>query len=90
MKADTKNVTRLIKTAKGQLEGVLRMIEKDTYCMDVLNQILAAQAVLRRAEREIVSAHLQSCVTEAFTFGEEENRKEKIDELVALFDKLTK
>ena len=48
MKADNDSVTRLIKTARGQMDGVLRMIEKDTYCMDVLNQLLAAQAVLSR------------------------------------------
>ena len=53
MMADNESVTRLIKTARGQMDGVLRMIEKDTYCMDVLNQLLAAQAVLRRAEQEI-------------------------------------
>ena len=66
MKADNDSVTRLIKTARGQMDGVLRMIEKDTYCMDVLNQLLAAQAVLRRAEQEIIRAHLQCCVSEAF------------------------
>ena len=90
MKADNDSVTRLIKTARGQMDGVLRMIEKDTYCMDVLNQLLAAQAVLRRAEQEIILAHLQCCVSEAFSSGNEEMREEKIGELTALFDKLAK
>lgn len=48
MKADANTVDRLIKTARGQLDGVLRMMDEDAYCMDVLNQLLAAQAVLRR------------------------------------------
>lgn len=90
MKADNDSVTRLIKTARGQMDGVLRMIEKYTYCMDVLNQLLAAQAVLRRAEQEIIRAHLQCCVSEAFSSGNEEMREEKIGELTALFDKLAK
>ena len=90
MKADNESVTRLIKTARGQMDGVLHMIENDTYCMDVLNQILAAQAVLRRAEQEIIKAHLQCCVSEAFSSGNEEMRAEKIGELTALFDKLAK
>lgn len=90
MKADTGTVTRLIKTARGQMDGVLRMIEKNTYCMDVLNQILAAQAVLRRAEQEIIRAHLENCLVEAFSSGDEEARAGKIQELTALFDKLSK
>ena len=44
MKADHEQVCRLVKTARGQLDGVLRMVEEDRYCIDVANQLTAAQA----------------------------------------------
>ena len=46
MKADKKTVLRQLKTAKGQLEGIIRMVEEDRYCMDITNQILASKAIL--------------------------------------------
>ncbi|MEA4987492.1 MAG: metal-sensing transcriptional repressor, partial [Anaerovorax sp.] len=48
MKADKNSVTRLLKTAKGQLEGILKMVEEDRYCVDISNQILATQAILNK------------------------------------------
>ena len=59
MKADRGTVEKLVKTARGQLDGILRMIEQDRYCMDISNQILAAQAVLTRANKEILKAHME-------------------------------
>ena len=54
MKAEKKTICRLIKTAKGQLEGVLKMIEEDRYCIDISHQLLAAEAILQKANREIL------------------------------------
>ena len=65
MQADKTQIARLIKTARGQLDGVLRMVEDDRYCLDIVNQILAAQAILKKANREILRAHLDTCVTNA-------------------------
>ncbi|MBQ5754222.1 MAG: metal-sensing transcriptional repressor [Oscillospiraceae bacterium] len=87
MKADREQITRLVKTARGQLDGVLRMVEEDRYCIDVANQLAAAEAVLRRASREVLRAHMAACVTEAVTSG---NAEEKINELTELFDRMTK
>ncbi|MEG0910162.1 MAG: metal-sensing transcriptional repressor [Ruthenibacterium sp.] len=84
MKADAKTVLRLLKTARGQLDGILAMVEDDRYCIDISNQLLAAQSILSKANREILKAHMRSCVTEAVTSGDET----KIDELIALIDKL--
>ena len=58
MKADHKKVTRQIKIARGQLDGILKMIEEDRYCVDISNQILATSAVLKRANQEILQAHI--------------------------------
>ena len=85
MKAEKSAVCRLVKTAKGQLEGVLKMIEQDRYCLDISHQLMAAQAIISKANREILSAHMKSCVREALENGGEE---EKIEELVALMEKM--
>lgn len=87
MQADKTEISRLIKTARGQLDGVLRMVEDDRYCLDIVYQILAAQAILKKANREILRAHLGMCITDAV---EAKNANDKIAELVDLFDKMTK
>ncbi len=88
MRADKQAVTRLLRTARGQIDGVLKMIEEDRYCIDVLNQMLAAEAVLRRAEREVLRAHMEGCVAEAFENGGEEERSRKIDEIIMAVEKM--
>ncbi len=85
MMADPKTVTRLLKTARGQLDGILKMVEEDRYCMDISQQVMAADALLRRVNRELLSAHLKHCVEHA---KDDKERSDKIDELVAALDKI--
>ena len=85
MQADRQKVERLLKTARGQLDGILKMVEENRYCMDISNQIMATQAILHRVNREILQAHLQHCVRQSLETGEDSHQK--IDELMALFDK---
>ena len=85
MKADKQKVTRLLKTARGQIDGILRMVEEDRYCMDISQQLMAAEAILNKANKEILTAHLKSCVTNAKSDAE---REEKVDELVAMLGKI--
>jgi len=87
MKADKATVSRLLKTAKGQVDGVLKMVDEDRYCVDIINQIAAAEAVLKKARREVLKGHFKSCVKDAYETGEED---EKIDELIDMFDKMQK
>ena len=87
MVADHDKVTRLVRTAQGQLDSVLRMIQEDRYCMDVANQLLASQALIRKATREVLRAHMAACVTEAVKSGDAD---QKIDELIELFDRMTR
>lgn len=86
MKADKVKAIRLIKTARGQLDGLLKMIEDDRYCLDISNQLMATQAILRKVNRDVIQAHLESCVKEAFQTGQEH---EKIVEIMDIVDKLT-
>lgn len=87
MQADPKQVTRLLKTARGQIDGLLKMVEEDRYCVDISNQIMAAEAILRKANREVLKAHMQGCVKHAVETGSAE---EKIDEIIALLEKMSK
>ncbi len=87
MMADPKKINRLLRTARGQLDGILKMVEEDRYCVDIVNQVMAAQSLLGSAAREILRAHIDHCVREAFEQGKE---KEKIDEIVTLLDQFTR
>lgn len=87
MRANRDKVCRLLRTARGQIDGILRMIEEDAYCIDVSNQVMAAQSVLRRANREIIGAHLEGCVLDAIENGTGE---EKMQEIIRLLDKLAR
>ncbi len=79
-----KLVARLRRIA-GQVEGVARMIENDRYCVDVLLQVASAQAALGQAGALVLRSHVDTCVTEAMTHGSAAQRKQKIDELMAVF-----
>lgn len=85
MKADHAQITRLLKTARGQIDGILKMVEEDRYCLEVSSQIMAAQSILKKANRMVLKAHMNSCVKEAVESGDPE---EKLEELAALLDKL--
>lgn len=84
MHADHKKVTKYVNVAKGQLEGVIRMVEEDQYCLDVSNQILAAIAMLKKANHEIISEHLRHCVVHA----KGDDSTEKLDEIIALLKRI--
>lgn len=87
MQADKDKVTRLLKTARGQLEGLLKMVEDDRYCIDISNQLMATQAILKKVNADILHDHINHCVHGAF--GTEE-QNEKISEIMMIMDKLTK
>jgi len=87
MKADKVKINSLLKTAAGQIEGISKMVEDDRYCIDISNQILAVQSILKKANKEIIKAHMEMCVKQAF---EEGNEREKIDEVISLIDKISK
>ncbi|MCI8649502.1 MAG: metal-sensing transcriptional repressor [Anaerotruncus sp.] len=87
MRADEAQISRLLKTARGQIDGILRMIQEDRYCIDISNQIMAAESILARANKEVLRAHMQGCVQDAIANGTSE---EKVAEIVNLLDKLMK
>ena len=86
MKADHAQVERLLKTARGQIDGILRMVEEDRYCLEVSNQLMATQSILKKANHMVLKAHMESCVREAIASGDPE---EKLEELLRLLNKLS-
>jgi CsoR family transcriptional regulator, copper-sensing transcriptional repressor len=87
MKADKDKVSRLLRTARGQIDGILNMIEEDRYCIDISNQLIATEAILHKVNREVLHAHIDLCVKEAIESG---NTQEKLEEIRSIVDKLTK
>ena len=87
MQADPKTITNLLKTARGQIDGILKMVEENRYCVDISTQLTATEAVLRRANREVLKAHLEGCLK---TTAHDGNADDKIDELAAVLERLMK
>lgn len=87
MRADKNKIAPLVKTARGQADAALKMIEDDRYCMDVANQLAAAEALLKKARHAVLRAHLEGCVQEAFACGDDAERSLKLDEIIKLLDR---
>ena len=69
MMADRKKVEPLLRTARGQLDGVLKMIDDNRYCMDIMMQLQAVESLVHKAQREVLRGHLSGCVQDAFETG---------------------
>ena len=78
-----------LKTARGQIDGIIKMIEDDRYCIDISTQILSAIGLLKKANIDVLNDHIRSCVTTAILEGEEEG-EEKIEEIIRVIDKYIK
>lgn len=87
MQADKQKITRLLKTARGQMDGILKMVEEDRYCIDISQQLMATEAILNKVNKEILTAHLKNCVSHAES---QEEKEERIDELVSMLGKILK
>ena len=67
---------------EGQVRGLARMVEGDRYCIDIVTQISAVRAALRRAEEEILRDHVSHCVEHAIASGDTREQRKKIAELM--------
>lgn len=79
-------INRLNRIA-GQVRGVAQMIEDDRYCMDILHQMQAVKSALAKVESQVLKDHAACCVAEAIASGDEDEQREKFEELVVLFEK---
>jgi DNA-binding FrmR family transcriptional regulator len=67
---------------EGQVRGVSRMVEEDRYCIDIITQLSAVRAALRRVEHEILRDHVGHCVKHAMQSGDIEDQNRKVEELM--------
>lgn len=86
MNKQQKRALQALKTARGQVDATIRMLEEGRYCVDVSNQIIASQALLKKANLLILKQHMEHCVAEAFQQG---NGSEKIEEIMQILAKIT-
>ncbi|HBH90006.1 metal-sensitive transcriptional regulator [Ponticaulis sp.] len=84
----SEKVVARLKRIEGQVRGLVRMLEEDRYCIEVLHQMQAVKSALSRAESELLKQHAAHCVEDAIATGNTTEQREKVAELIDLFDKL--
>ncbi len=77
----------LLKTAKGQIDGIIKMVEEERYCVDISKQLLAVLALIRKANLHIIDSHIRHCVMDAM---KKDQADDKITEIITIIDKYTR
>ena len=84
------NALRRLKTIEGHIRGVQRMVEDETYCIDVIRQIQAVQAALNKVSTMILEEHLNSCLITAVRGEDPAERERVLKEIANVFEASTK
>lgn len=84
MKGD--EVLKRLKITEGHLKGVIRMVEEDAYCIDVIRQIQAVESALNKVSAQILDGHLNSCVVTAVQGDDPVERQRVLKEILEVFD----
>jgi DNA-binding FrmR family transcriptional regulator len=83
MRSEAKtSVTKRLNRIEGQVRGVARMVEEDRYCIDVMTQLAAIRAAVRRVEEEVLRDHVAHCVEHAISSGDAAEQRRKIAEII--------
>jgi CsoR family transcriptional regulator, copper-sensing transcriptional repressor len=88
--ATKQKVAARLKRIEGQVRGVLRMVEDDRYCVDILTQIDAVRAALHKVEEQVLQDHVSHCVADAFASGDPVEQRHKVEELVETIGRMTR
>jgi DNA-binding FrmR family transcriptional regulator len=80
------DTVKRLKTVEGHLRGVIRMVEEDAYCIDVIRQIQAIEAALNKVSVGILENHLNSCVTTAIQGDDPSERERVLKEITEVFE----
>ncbi len=81
---------RRLKTIEGHLRGIIRMVQEDAYCIDIIRQIQAVEAALNKVSTQILEEHLRTCVITAIRSEDEQERERVMREITEVFDMSTK
>lgn len=90
MHADKAKTIRKLKTVGGQIDGLIKMVENDRYCIDISNQLMASISILKNINKDVLSAHLNHCVYQALENDDPDDAKEKLKEIEDVITKLNK
>lgn len=92
MESFMKNDTTLLrlKTVEGHLRGIIRMVEEDAYCIDVIRQIHAVESALNKISSQILDKHLNSCVITAIQGNDRKERERVLKEISEVFETANK
>jgi DNA-binding FrmR family transcriptional regulator len=91
MAKDSKASTlKRLSRIEGQVRGVARMVEDDRYCIDIVTQIAAVRAALRKAEEEILREHVAHCVEHAIASGDKADQRRKVAELMDVMGRVAR
>ncbi len=85
-----KDALKRLKTIEGHLRGVIRMVEQDAYCIDVIRQIQAVESALNKVSTGILEDHLNSCVITAIQGDDIAERERVLKEITDVFETATK
>ncbi len=86
----SEKVLNRLKTIEGHLRGVIRMVEEDAYCIDVIRQLQAIEAAISKTSALILEDHLNSCVITAVRGDSEQERERVLKEIAEVFEMSTK
>lgn len=87
---ENQNTLRRLKIIEGHLRGVIRMVEEDKYCIDIIRQIQAIDSALSKVSTQILQNHLNSCVTDAIQGSDPKERERVLKEITEVFEMSTK
>jgi DNA-binding FrmR family transcriptional regulator len=91
MRTDAKeSALRRLRRIEGQVRGLIRMVEADRYCIDIVTQISAARAALRKVEEEVLHDHVAHCVENAITSGNKAEQRHKVAELMDVLSRMAR
>lgn len=79
-----------LQTAEGHIRGIIRMMEQETYCIDVIRQIQAVQSALNKASAIILEEHLNSCLITAVRGDDPAERERVLKEIADVYEAATK
>ncbi len=78
-----------LRKIEGQVRGIVRMVEDERYCVDILTQLRAVRAALKRVEDSVVREHVEHCLAEAMRSGDPAEQRRKVDELLEVLGRFS-
>ena len=88
MRKDIKaSVGKRLGRIEGQVRGLSKMVAEDRYCIDIVTQISAVRAALRRVEEEVLKDHVAHCVEHAIASGDKREQRRKVNELIEVLSR---